>query len=70
MLVPDIFLADLQSAVRIALQEDIGSGDITAELIAPEQTATAHIISREQAIICGQQWVDEVFRQLNPQVQN
>lgn len=69
MLVPDIFLADLQSAVRIALQEDIGSGDITAELIAPEQTATAHIISREQAIICGQQWVDEVFRQLNPQVQ-
>jgi nicotinate-nucleotide pyrophosphorylase (carboxylating) len=69
MLVPEKFLADLQSAVRIALEEDIGSGDITAELIAPEQTATAHIICREQAIICGQQWVDEVFQQLDPRLQ-
>lgn len=69
MRVPEEFLPDLRRAVTTALQEDIGSGDITAELIAPEQTATAHVISREQAIICGQQWVDEVFGQLDPGVQ-
>lgn len=69
MRVPEEFLPDLCRAVTTALQEDIGSGDITAELIAPEKTATAHVISREQAIICGQQWVDEVFRQLDPGVQ-
>jgi nicotinate-nucleotide pyrophosphorylase (carboxylating) len=68
MRVPEEFLPDLRRAVATALKEDIGSGDITAELIAPEQTATAHVISREQAIICGQQWVDEVFRQLDPGV--
>ncbi len=68
MRVPEEFLPDLRRAVATALEEDIGSGDITAELIAPEQTATAHVISREQAIICGQQWVDEVFRQLDPGV--
>jgi nicotinate-nucleotide pyrophosphorylase (carboxylating) len=68
MRVPKEFLPDLRRAVTVALEEDIGSGDITAELIAPEQTATAHVISREQAIICGQQWVDEVFRQLDPGV--
>ena len=68
MRVPEKFLPDLRRAVTTALEEDIGSGDITAELIAAEQSATAHVISREQAIICGQQWVDEVFSQLDPGV--
>ena len=68
MRVPEKFLPDLRRAVSTALEEDVGSGDITAELIAAEQSATAHVISREQAIICGQQWVDEVFSQLDPGV--
>ena len=60
--------AAIQRNVQFALEEDIGSGDITAQLI-PEQTqASATIITREEAIICGQPWVEEVFRQLDPSV--
>jgi nicotinate-nucleotide pyrophosphorylase (carboxylating) len=54
--------------VRWALEEDIGSGDITAELIPADKHATATIITREAAVICGRPWVDEVFRQLDPGV--
>lgn len=62
--------ADIQhlipDAVRYALTEDIGSGDITAQLIPAEQTAKARIISRQDAVICGVDWVNEVFRQVDP----
>ncbi len=60
--------SDLIETVQNALQEDIGSGDITAQLIPTENWAKAQIISREPAIICGIPWVDEVFRQLDEQV--
>jgi nicotinate-nucleotide pyrophosphorylase (carboxylating) len=63
------FHQDLQASVTRALQEDIRGGDITAMLISPESTATATVITREHAIICGQPWVDEVFRQLDTSVQ-
>jgi len=63
------FQADLESSVRQALKEDIRDGDITAMLIPKENIATATVITREQAIVCGQPWVDEVFRQLDPSVQ-
>lgn len=56
---------DLVRAVSIALEEDIGSGDITAELIPAEQTATATIITREDCVVCGIAWVDEVFKQVD-----
>ncbi len=55
--------------VRVALEEDVGSGDLTAQLIPAERTAQARVIPREQAILCGRPWVDEVFRQLDPAVQ-
>ncbi len=54
--------------VRIALEEDIGSGDITAALIDQDRTSRATIISRQHAVICGTQWVNEVFRQIEPRV--
>lgn len=60
---------DIITAVRIALQEDIGSGDITAQLIPDSQQARARIITRERAIIAGVAWVNEVFRQVDPTVQ-
>ena len=63
------FLADLQASVRCALEEDIRDGDITALLIPEENMAMATVITREQAVICGQPWVDEVFRQLDASVQ-
>ena len=65
-------VADLQNTietnVRQALSEDIGSGDITASLIPESQQARARIIVREKAVIAGQPWFDEVFRQIDPTV--
>jgi len=60
--------ADIQRMVRFALAEDIGAGDITAELIPADRIAEATIITREVAVLCGQPWVDEVFRQIDPSV--
>ncbi|WP_339080096.1 carboxylating nicotinate-nucleotide diphosphorylase [Pseudomonas sp. TMP9] len=69
---PNLILADLaheiEANVRRALAEDIGSGDITAQLIPAERLAHAKVITRETAIICGTAWVDAVFRQLDPRV--
>ena len=59
---------DIKKMVAIALEEDIGGGDITAELIPAEQTSTATVITREDCIIAGTAWVDEVFRQLDRQL--
>ncbi len=60
---------ELIKTVQNALAEDIGSGDITAHLIAPETQAKAQVISREQAILCGTAWFEEVFKQLRSQLQ-
>ncbi len=54
--------------VRIALAEDVGSGDITARLIPTSTLAEARVISREHAVLCGSAWFDEVYRQLDPKV--
>jgi|TARA_B100000959_G_scaffold240724_1_gene262109 nicotinate-nucleotide pyrophosphorylase (carboxylating) len=59
---------DITAIVQSALAEDIGSGDITAELISAEKLATARLISREAAILCGIPWADEVFSQLDSAV--
>ena len=58
----------LYQAVDIALAEDIGTGDITAQLIDATTTASAVIISREAGILCGAPWVDRVFHRLDPAV--
>ncbi|MBI59112.1 MULTISPECIES: carboxylating nicotinate-nucleotide diphosphorylase [Spongiibacter] len=60
--------SDRKATVRAALNEDIGSGDITAMLISEKEYASAKIISRESAIVCGRDWVDEVFRQVDNSV--
>ena len=57
---------EIVASVRHALSEDIGSGDVTAQLIPAEQQATARVISRQNAIVCGTEWVNEVFRQVDP----
>ena len=58
--------ADLNLTVERALVEDIGTGDVTAMLVPPDQMATARIVSREAAVLCGQPWVNAVFRALDP----
>lgn len=55
---------DITDAVQVALREDIGSGDITAQLIPIDQQSTANVITREACVICGVAWFDEVFQQL------
>jgi len=67
---PNLSLAaladEIRANVRLALNEDIGSGDITASLVPAARKARARVISREAAVLCGRAWVDEVFRQLDP----
>lgn len=58
--------AQVSADVRRALDEDVGSGDLTASLVPATQRATATIICRESAVVCGQPWVDEVLRQVAP----
>lgn len=57
-------LDDLKKSVSIALAEDVGSGDLSAELVAADSKATATVVSRQNCILCGQPWFDEVYRQL------
>jgi len=61
-------LEGLEETVRGALSEDIGDGDITAELIPEDRQARASVICREHATICGEPWVTEVFRQVDADV--
>jgi nicotinate-nucleotide pyrophosphorylase (carboxylating) len=69
---PNLRLADLtaeiEANVRRALLEDIGSGDITAQLIPAERLAKATIITRQDCVVAGTAWADAVFRQLDPRV--
>lgn len=61
--------ADLVVTVRRALEEDIGSGDLTASLIDADARATARVISREAAVLAGAPWFDAVFAEIDPAVE-
>jgi nicotinate-nucleotide pyrophosphorylase (carboxylating) len=58
----------VKNQVKQALVEDVGTGDLTASLVLDQET-TATIISREKAVICGTDWVNACFQQLDPHVQ-
>jgi len=60
---------DLALIVNLALQEDIGDGDITSLLIADNLQAKAHILCREEGILCGIAWVEETYRNIDSRVQ-
>jgi nicotinate-nucleotide pyrophosphorylase (carboxylating) len=55
----------IEQDVRNALEEDLGSGDITAQLIPENRVWTARVISRESAVLCGRNWFDAVFRHID-----
>ena len=59
----------IQTQVSQALAEDIGSGDLTAALIPEKNQSTAHLLCREPAVLCGRDWFDEVFQQLDNNIQ-
>ncbi len=54
--------------VRDALDEDIGSGDLTAGLLDENAVSRVEVVCRQSAVICGTAWFDEVFRQLDPEI--
>jgi nicotinate-nucleotide pyrophosphorylase (carboxylating) len=58
----------IEETVHIALREDIGEGDITAELIPADAVSLANVISREACVFCGMDWFEEVFRQIDDEV--
>jgi nicotinate-nucleotide pyrophosphorylase (carboxylating) len=60
--------ADLERLVTQALAEDLGDGDITAQLIPAHTRADARIITREAGVLCGSPWAEAVFRRLDPAV--
>ena len=59
----------ISSSISIALQEDLGEGDLTARLIPADKTLHVRLISRERAILCGSQWFEEAFKQLDPSIE-
>ena len=60
------YFSNLDQNVKLALSEDVGDVDITAQLIDAETQATADVITRDDAVICGVDWVNEVFKQVDP----
>ena len=58
--------ADMAAVVARALAEDIGDGDLTAQLVPADAKATATIITREPCVLCGRPYFDEAMRQIDP----
>ena len=54
--------------VAAALAEDVGSGDISSDLIAPDVRAHARIVTRDPGVFCGRPWVEEACRQVDPAI--
>jgi len=57
--------SNISQQVKLALQEDIGSGDITAQLIPQNANSVASVICRDNAILSGVSWFEEVFKQID-----
>lgn len=66
--IPTVDRAAIRAVVEATLAEDLGSGDLTATLIDPEFQTAAQLISRQDAVLCGTDWFDEVFHQLDTSV--
>lgn len=64
--IPANFIA---AQVKLSLLEDIGQQDLTADLIPADAIAKATLISRQNAVLCGRDWFNEVFHQLDPAIQ-
>lgn len=58
---------EIRANVQRALQEDIGSGDLTASLIPSGKVLSATVVSRENAVLCGKQWFAQCFTSLAPE---
>ncbi len=61
--------AALVANIDAALAEDVGSGDRTAELVAPDAQARARLIVRESAVLCGAAWFEGVMARVDARTQ-
>lgn len=64
----DALAEEIRDSAARLLAEDVGPGDITAELIPATQWAKARVITRQDTVLCGVAWVNEVFRRLDTSV--
>jgi nicotinate-nucleotide pyrophosphorylase (carboxylating) len=60
--------ASIERDVHRALDEDVGTGDVTADLLQPGAIGRARVVTREAAVLCGTAWFDAVFRALSDNV--
>ena len=60
--------ATVAANVRAALEEDVGAGDVTAELVDSDAVACARVISRSAGVFCGAPWVVETCRQIDAEI--
>src|SRR5258708_34377999 len=69
---PDAFHALEETVTRDvtrALAEDVGTGDLTARLVPAERQASARLMTREDGVLCGTEWFDRTFEELDPDVE-
>jgi len=63
---PHSLTTHVELNVSAALDEDMRDGDLTAQLIPATQTASASVIARQEAVLCGTLWFEECFFRLDP----
>lgn len=59
---------EIERNVVAALAEDVGSGDLTAQLVPADRVTRATIVSREEAVLCGSAWFARCFGKLDPAI--
>ncbi len=60
--------AAIEANVAAALAEDVGDGDRTGALVPADAQVHARLIVREDAVLCGQPWAEEVLRRIDPRI--
>jgi nicotinate-nucleotide pyrophosphorylase (carboxylating) len=60
--------AAFEANIQAALQEDVGTGDVTGMLIPEKQQAKARVIVRETAVLCGAPWFEAVMKQIDARI--
>jgi nicotinate-nucleotide pyrophosphorylase (carboxylating) len=69
---PDAFHALEETVTRDvtrALAEDVGAGDLTARLVPAGHTASARLMTRQSGVLCGAEWFNRTFEELDPDVE-
>jgi len=65
-MLPHSLTSHIELNVSAALEEDLRDGDLTAQLVPPMQAASASVIARQEAVLCGTLWFEECFFRLDP----